>query len=288
MNWQRTASRWLTGLVLLRLAPTAAASTESTAHDDEVATCLESHAKSQTEWDEDLLGARQLLRQCTKDVCPQPVRRDCLTWLEQVEISIPTVMVYAVLGADASFPDELWIDGDPVPVTEVGRPIELNPGKHRFRARKIVGGEAVEAETEVLILSSARQQPVRVELRTASSSSESQTQGADPQRTGATRSGGQGADRRNLRIAGYTMLGLTAALGAVALGTGITGIQAHSDAMTTCAPYCDDDLARSVQTRLLVADITTAVAAATLVTSVVLLVVGRKKRKGSRDLALRF
>jgi hypothetical protein len=82
----------------------------------------------------DLARARDELRTCSRQACPDLIRADCVRWLREVEDAIPTV----ILGArDASGNDlsdvRLLVDGELVQQRLTGKPIELSAGEHVFR-----------------------------------------------------------------------------------------------------------------------------------------------------------
>src|SRR6185369_14144514 len=97
--------------------------------------CIQSSDAAQTARDEgNLLRARELFAQCADPKCPAMIRRDCTTWVEQVQQQMPSV----VLGArDAEGHDVLdatvTIDGVAADRKALGGPIELNPGAHVVR-----------------------------------------------------------------------------------------------------------------------------------------------------------
>jgi hypothetical protein len=81
-----------------------------------------------------LRAAREHLLQCSRSECPATVRRDCIQWMTEVAAAIPTV-VLAV--RDARGQDVLnahvWVDGASIMHGLEGKPLELDPGVHRFR-----------------------------------------------------------------------------------------------------------------------------------------------------------
>ncbi|MFO7180674.1 MAG: hypothetical protein DIU78_018380 [Pseudomonadota bacterium] len=95
-----------------------------------------------------LRESRELIRKCTQASCPSLVRSDCLRWVDELGLQIPSVVfVVTVRGenrADAKvfLNDELIFDGLP------GRAVEINPGTHRFRF-EVAGYDPI--ETEILL-----------------------------------------------------------------------------------------------------------------------------------------
>jgi len=91
-----------------------------------------------------LINARQRLLVCTREVCPAVLRKDCVQWLEEVERSMPTVVV-DVKGTDGSdvVAVKVYLDGKLVAEQLDGKPISLDPGQHTFRF-EIAGAPAKE------------------------------------------------------------------------------------------------------------------------------------------------
>jgi hypothetical protein len=103
---------------------------------DRSQTCVAASDRGQEQRDKGhLLEARASFRQCASDECPAMLRKDCATWLEDVDRNLPTV----VLGAkDAHGSDllavKILVDGTPhQEELESGRAIALDPGPHVFR-----------------------------------------------------------------------------------------------------------------------------------------------------------
>jgi hypothetical protein len=247
------------------------------APDERIDACLADHARAQLDREAgDLLGARTALQRCTDAACPELVRTDCSSWLEEIDVLVPTVAISVTLDGTPMRPELLWIDdvAQPLEVGDAGWPV--NPGPHRFRARAIVDGTPVELELERTITAGRVQQAVRLELRpaaprVAAAPTVSPTERPAPRR-----------DRKQLRIAGYAMLGSGIALGIAAAGVGASGLRDYNDAVDACAPFCSEARSRDIRARILAADIMVPIAAALVVGSVVMLVVGRRDRASPR------
>jgi len=87
---------------------------------------------------------------------------------------------------------------------------------------------------------------------------------------------------RNLRIAGFSLLGVGLGAGAAALGFGIAGLTNEREAQRQCEPLCRPSEVETIHQQLIAADVLGAVSGAFLATSIVLIAVGYK-RKGSAD-----
>ena len=253
----------LVGIAITQPAPAA----------DPVDRCLADHERAQLARErDDLVGARRSLQLCADPACPPLVEKDCTTWLAEVEATLPSVDVVVLIDGTGTAPDELWIDDVVAPAGDGAQPI--NPGTHRFRVRKTIDGEAVERELERTIAAAPGLHVIRIELGAP--------RPAVPPPRQPPSDGPRDPDRRALRIAGYSTLAVGLVLGAVGLGTGTSGLVARKRALDECAPFCASDRADSIRARILVADIVTPIAAALLVGSIALLVVGRRKHTSQR------
>jgi len=126
MPWRAPGVWWLQLSALLVATPAAAS---GPAH-----ACIDAHAAGQTERDAGrLLSAQAQFISCTAEACPPMIRRECVALGEAVLAMTPSVVLVAqdgdgraIEGAHAA------IDGTlAIPLLD-GRPLELDPGPHRF------------------------------------------------------------------------------------------------------------------------------------------------------------
>src|SRR5262249_35736087 len=77
--------------------------------------------------------AREQLLVCARDVCPGPIKRDCLDWLKDLDNLAPTV-VFAAKDGNKDLTDvKVSIDGAAVTDHLDGRPVPVDLGEHTFR-----------------------------------------------------------------------------------------------------------------------------------------------------------
>lgn len=123
----RTRTSWLLLVSALLIAAPAAASGPAHA-------CIDAHAAGQIERDAGrLLSAQAQFTSCTAEACPPMIRRECVALGEAAAAMTPSVVLVAqdsegraIEGAHAS------IDGTRAIPSLDGRPLELDPGLHRF------------------------------------------------------------------------------------------------------------------------------------------------------------
>ena len=204
--------------------------------------------------DAKLTTARERLLVCAQEVCPVIVRRDCTTWLGEVEAAIPTVVFEAVGPDRRDLVDvRLTVDGRLVAEQMDGKAIALDPGAHsaRFEAAGLppVDERFVAREGE---------KSRRVVGRF----------GGDV----ALRSEGPAAPvAAPVPVAAWIAAGVGVAGLGVFTGLALAG-ESEKSALDEagCKSACDSNAVDSVKTKFLVADIGLAVGVAGLATATVL------------------
>lgn len=192
----------------------------------------------------ELKEARQKLLVCSQAECPAVVKADCLPWLDEVDGSLPSIVV-AAKGADGKDTTDVkvYVDGQLVAERLDGRPLVVDPGAHQLRFEH--GGKpAIEQQIVVPVGVKNR----RVDVSFAPEPPPAPTSTAGPDRA---------PPERGEPIVGYVLTGV----GVLALGSfavfGLVGRAEVDEYQDTCAPTktCDPDEVSSTETKLLVADI---------------------------------
>jgi hypothetical protein len=89
-----------------------------------------------------LRRARERLLICARDPCSPVLVRDCVSWLEEIERKLPTVVVEARDSQGHDINDVgVWIDGAEVASKLDGRAIEIDPGEHKLRLTHTGNGD---------------------------------------------------------------------------------------------------------------------------------------------------
>lgn len=213
-------------LLIVLAAPSAAADKQE---------CLAAHEDAQRLRSEGKLrSAKQKLLVCSADACPTLVRADCTKWLPEVERALPSLIVRAKDGEGADIVDaRVEIDGVVVASLLDGKPIALDPGAHALKVEhegKAVGQELTLAEGDkghVVTITFPRDLPPKP---------------AAPPSPLPWILAGVGV----VGVAGFAALGLSA--------------RSRLDELRdTCAPSCDPGEKRSIQTQLVLADVSLAI-----------------------------
>lgn len=103
--------------------------------------CIEAHAAGQSERDAGhLLAAKEQFVACTDAACPAMIRRECVALGESIAAMTPSVVLFAQ-DADGRAIDgaRATIDGQRAISRLEGRPLELDPGPHRFELTLLDG-----------------------------------------------------------------------------------------------------------------------------------------------------
>jgi hypothetical protein len=202
--------------------------------------CAQAYERAQEERTVGRLSAAiEHLRSCIDSTCPKFIREDCLRWMDQTEIALPTV-VFSVRqeGKDLS-EVEILCDGDLLVGTLDGKALPVDPGLHNFTFN-VPGLAAV--GRQLLIREGERNRVINVDFGTPSPSPASSVKTvppAPPARTGALAYGlvGVGA----LGVAGFTVFGLL-------------GHSRQGELERTCSPNCQSGQIDGVRTQYLLAD----------------------------------
>lgn len=195
-----------------------------------------------------LLAARAALLACSREVCPDAVRGDCVDWLEDVNRSVPSVVVAARdRGLDVA-EVQVFLDGELVATRLTGSALEADPGEHHFR---FVLARGPVVERTVLMSEGMRNRPIEVEFAppppplTAALPAP-----APPPPPPPWTFANHPLKQSDYVCAGVALVGLatTAALG-------IWAIREHGDLARSCGPTCTDAETAPLTDKLVIADV---------------------------------
>ena len=108
--------------------------------------CLSTYVEAQAaRQDGKLRTSEKALLQCARSVCPAPIRDDCVRWLREVTEAMPTVVLSATGPDGHDRPDvRVSLDGQPLVSRLDGRPLAIDPGEHLFRFESETDGAVEE------------------------------------------------------------------------------------------------------------------------------------------------
>jgi hypothetical protein len=225
--------------------------------------------------------ARQALIACSKDECMAAVKKDCVAWLDEVNASIPSVVI-AAKGPDGkeTFDVKVSVDGEVLGEKLGVKAIELDPGTHQFKF-EFEGEDPI--EQEVIVRQGERNKEVSVSFAkeapagaTPSSTTEPETSPA-PEPDKAT---------KKSPVLAYVLGGV----GVVALGgTAFFWLGSESKKKdlenSGCSPNCAQSDVDSIKQKRLFGDIALGVGAICIGTAAYLLLSPAKSKPPPSDSA---
>ena len=179
--------------------------------------------------------AREQLLICARDLCPAPIKRDCLDWLTQLETIAPTIVLAAKEGTKDLSDVKVYVDGALVTERLDGRPLQMDLGKHAFKFE--YAGQT--KEEDFIIGAGQKNRSLSVVFAPAAAA----TPVAPPSKEGG------GSLVPAIVLAG---------VGVVALGSfAVFGLGGKSDVadLQSCKGHCDSGAVDKARTKLIVADI---------------------------------
>ncbi len=216
------------------------------------AACVQASEKGQDARDRGALRtARAHFVTCAADVCAKSMRVDCARWLEEIDASIPTIVVGAhdAKGVDL-FDVRVKVDGEPVEDVQAGRPVVLDPGPHVVRFERGRAPSVEVREVKVLLRTGERNRSV---IATMGGGRDGRDDRLSDTRRDDTRDGEKPSG--NVPTATWVF----GSIGILALGSfgtfAVLGAQEKARLRTTCSPACSDSEVSTLRRDYLVADI---------------------------------
>jgi len=235
------------------LLQTEAIADERTPTPDEASTeqierCVTQHdSAKQLRAAEHWLEARSALTACATDRCPLAINADCRVWLDELNRELPTLLIFAEAEDGLSRPLRVELDGQPLTLSEPPAPIELVPGPHRLRVT-FSGHREIERNFELKRGEKNHVERVRVPPLPVPKSA--QHVSVQPVPPAAARP-----------VPTLTYLFSAGALGAFGSSTAwlVSALREHNEARATCAPTCLPPVRKSIEKRLILADVSAGV-----------------------------
>jgi hypothetical protein len=251
-------------------------------------TCAKAYETAQELRADGLLrAARDVLRMCVRQACQPFIRNDCIKWLGEVDLALPSV-VFAVRMAGRDL-EQVTVSCDEELLVERldGRAVPLDPGKHSCRFES---AGAHPGQIEVLIAEGHKNRVIQVDLQplaapapppalavatpaTLPAAAAAAVPAAAPSPDPPTRSTvPPPAISKPVLVPGPAPLAmdasrdprkrLTVALAAASVAgvgsfvaLGLRGLMHERDLSINCAPACPTRDVRSIRTNYLLADI---------------------------------
>jgi hypothetical protein len=244
---------------------------------DPVEVCLENHAQGQEfRLSSKLLEARESFLHCSSTRCPSQIQRECLNYLEQIQIQIPSI-VFRVSADGVTRGDvKVFVDGRLMLEKLTGKALDLNPGSHALR---VVLPPYRPNEQSLIVSEGERFRVVEVAFSMAAAPSTPALAAAGKQR--------EPEMHRPIPASSYIFgsVGAAALINGVAWGMSSWSLRNELEA--GCAPRCSEKSVDVLRQRSMIADVSWGVGAASLIAAgVFYLIRPEVPREGSVDVGM--
>jgi hypothetical protein len=196
----------------------------------------------------DALGA---LKDCIDPSCPEFVRTECSRWLDEVETSMPSVVLSAQKDGKESQSVRVLIDDAPLAERLDGRSIVVDPGPHTLT---FVAQNEKPIQLQLVFREGEKNRLVTVTFGQADAPKPSAVEPVQPVRSEPS--------SPNWLAYGLGGVGLLGVGGFIAFG--LWGNSELSDKEHSCAPACSDSEVSSIRTKYHLADISLGVGVVSL------------------------
>jgi hypothetical protein len=214
--------------------------------------CIEQHSKGQEQRDQGaLVEARAAFVACAQEECPQAVREQCMTLLEQVNTALPSIIVAALdnQGRDTT-QVRLKVDDVEVSPSLLTSAIPMNPGRRRLQ---FISPTGKQRKVMLILREGEHSRRVAVDFRPGPQLRN------DPIKTLVP------APEKGYRS---WLPWALAGVGAAAMGSftyfALTGRSRQGDLERTCSPHCTSEQTNSLGRAYLAADISLGVGVAAI------------------------
>ena len=195
-----------------------------------------------------LLQGREAFLKCSATSCPAQIQRDCLNYMEQIQLQIPSV-AFRVSADGVSRADvKVYVDGALVLERLNGKALDLNPGSHDVR----VVLEPYAPHEEALVVTEGDKFRI-VEVKFV---------------TPLVAAGDPGVPQRKMHrpipVSTYVFggVGVAALISGAIWGT--SSYMLKKDLEHDCAPFCQEESVDVLRQRSMIADISWGVSAVSL------------------------
>jgi hypothetical protein len=217
------------------------------AHADERAQCAAAADQAQQLRDEGKYRrAREQMYACARDVCPTPIKRDCLQWIGELDNLAPTVVFAAKRGSQDLYEVKVSMDGVKVADRLDGKPVFVDLGEHTFKFEH----EGEVREEKAVIAAGQKLRSINVTF-----GAPAETPAATPAAGPASTTSPPPGEERSGSVVPAVVVG---GIGIVALGAfALFGIQGKNDVddLQKCKPSCREQDVDDARTKLIIADI---------------------------------
>jgi hypothetical protein len=237
------------GLLTASVHPCAAEERHDSPPDEtsslEISRCVVDHENARSlRLEKRWLEARETMNRCAREICPVAIRSDCRDWSEEVTRTLPTLVILVERGDGGAGPVAVHLDGAQLDISDGTTPVEVLPGRHSLRFT-LSGHPAI--VREVVLHEGEKNRVVRVRFEKLAAPS--------PREQAPLLPVAEEEPTRPIPTSTY-VLGTTAlvtfAISSVLLVSALSDLD---NARDTCSPECPTSSRESIETRLLLADV---------------------------------
>ncbi len=203
--------------------------------------CVAEHEVArQMRLQEQWLPARAAMMSCSEARCPLAIAADCRAWLDELDRVLPTLLIVVEHEGFAAERATLQVelDGKQLSLPDPPTLLELLPGPHQLRLRL---GSRPAVERSFVLGKGEKNHVEQVRF---------------PPLSAAPSAPRPPVARRPIQPATYWLSAAAVTAFAGSAASFIWAVREHRDAQVRCAPTCDHDTRRSIDTKLTVADVT--------------------------------
>jgi hypothetical protein len=237
-------------VICIAILPAASHAEEATGSPEEASAeqvehCVSQHDNARQLWlSEQWVAARAAMTDCATARCPLAIGADCRTWLEELNGTLPTLLVLVEHDDKAAAGSRcVELDGHAIELLDPPAPLELVPGPHQLRL--VFPGHAA-VQRDFSLEKGEKNHIERLQLQAA------------PTRAPALPSPPVPPPARPIPASTYVLS--AAALAAFAGSTAllVSALRERNEARVNCSPTCDPSVRKSIETRLIFSDVSAA------------------------------
>lgn len=257
--------------------------TPSIARAASVEACVDAAEKSQQLRDDgQLIEAKEKLVTCSAAGCPGAVAKQCARWLQEVEQSLPSIVVRVRDQAGKDVVDAtISVDGAVRAAHADGRPIAVNPGAHTILVHR---DGAADAEEKLVVVAGEKNRVIAVESKPASTGGVGPKTPPDQPPVEPPKDSGSGGFKFPWYSGVFLGIGVAGFVGTAILVPVARG--EANDLRTTCSPNCAQSDVDAVQTKLTAANVLLVVGIAGVAVGVTSLILANVLGKGRAEPAV--
>jgi hypothetical protein len=226
---------------------------EAAPKQDLIESCLEDHARGQElRLGGKLIAARDSFLHCSATHCPNQIQRDCSSYLEQIQVQVPSVVLRVSADGVSRGDVKVFIDGQLTLDQLTGKALDLDPGPHQLR---VVLPPYPPYQQSLIVSEGERFRVIEVAF----------TQPRPNEPADEAKPEHRLEMHRPIPVSSYIFGSVGAAALLSGVGWGVSTWSLKNELEAGCAPTCSEKSVNVLRQRALFADVSWGVGAASLV-----------------------